>query len=737
MRKIILTGVSIFSMANALAGMAQAQEATSAPAPQTTSDQTEGIADIVVTAQRRSENIQNIPISVTAVTGDALTSAGIDSSMKLANLVPGLVFTRTVTAGVPFLRAAGQTSGVPGLEPPVATYIDGVYIPAAAATVLSLNNIDQIAVLKGPQGTLFGRNTTGGVIQITTRSPGSTPGYDFDAGYANFDTVQARGYVQVPLTDTISTSGAMAWLNQGDGWGRNVTLGTEAYKRKSFVAQGKTIFNIQDSTRLVLNGLYSRVTSDGGNTAAIPEGSLGNDGLTTFLGEYITTAPVDATVRVSQYLGSATLTHEFGTVDLQILGSAHHYSDEADIIASPVPFGRRSAVLLPFASSATTYSGEVQLKSHSNEGFGWIVGYYYLDNYTKASITTVIDVNPIAISHGRQKLTSHAVFGQVGYDILSNLRLTLGARYTIDRKSLDGEQLSGAGVFIRTAAQAAAATNGGFPTKKTWKMPTFRAAIDYKPSNDLMLYASYNRGFKSGIYNVSTLTNPPADPEKVDSFEVGAKSMLFDRKLRFNVAAFYTDYYDLQIRGFAPPNPVAILFNAARARVKGIETDFQAALTRQLTASGGLALLDGKYLSFPTGSCAVPNTSPTTGVRTGGNRTVTCDLSGNRMARAPKVTGNLGLQYTVPLDGSDVSFGVTDSYNSGFYWEADNRLRQKSYHSLSASASWTLDSGVYVRVWGANLANEKIRTHVSEGSVDTFAAGEPRTYGITIGIKRL
>ena len=731
MKSIIVAGASLFSLANALASVAQAQEADSAPASQATADEAGGVGDIVVTAQRRAENIQDVPISVTAVTGDSLTAAGIDSSAKLSNLVPGLVFTKTGTNGVPYIRGAGQNAGAAGLEPPVATYIDGVYIPSSAATVLSLNNIDQIAVLKGPQGTLFGRNTTGGVIQITTRTPGSTPGYDLDAGYARFNTVQARGYVQVPLTDTISTSAAMAYLNQGDGWGRNITLGTELYKQKSFVAQGKTVFNIQDSTRLVLNGIYSRMRDGTGNTPSIAEDALGSDGITRYTGEYIGTAPFDTSLRVSQYLGSATLTHEFGGVDLQVLGSVHHYSDDLIITPAPLPLGLRKSVSIPFVNSATTYSNEVQLKSHATEGFSWIVGYYYLNNFTKSSVTTVIDLGAIGNSHGRQKLISHAVFGEAGYDILSNLRLTLGARYTIDRKSLDGDQLA-RGVF-KTASQLA--VEGGFSDKKTWKMPTFKAAIDYKPSDDVMLYASYNRGFKSGIYNLSTLTNPPADPEKVDSFEVGFKSLLFDRKLRFNVDAFYADYKDLQIRTLVPLG-VTFLLNAAKARSKGIDADFQAALTSQLTASGGVTFLDAKYLDFPRAVCSVQNKSPT-GALTGGNTTGLCDRSGGRMMRAPKVTGNIGLQYTVPLEGSNLGFSVTDSYNSGFYWEPDNRRRQNSYHSVSASASWQLDSGFYVRVWGANLANERIRSHFQEGGDDTFSAGAPRTYGITVGVKRL
>ncbi|WP_084396556.1 TonB-dependent receptor domain-containing protein [Henriciella aquimarina] len=715
--------------------MAQVDQADSGPVerrpaePPVQEDETSEarVYDVVkVTAQRRAESIQDVPISITAVDDSALDAASIDTTSGLSNLVPGLVFTKTGPSGQPFLRGLGQTAAAAGLEPPVATYLDNVYLPASAATVLSLNNVDQIAVLKGPQGTLFGRNTTGGVVQINTRDPGDELAYSAELGYANYDTFRAKGYIEAPITDSVSTGLALYRLRQNDGWGRNATRNTDLYTRESFVAQSKTIAELGPNTELTFNFLYSDATDDAGNAPAILDGTVAVDGETTYLGEYIGTSPVDPKVDIEQNLEAVTLTHDFGFAELMVMGAHHHSSDATNITPGPIPFGSGLAVTLPNANESTSEMGELQLKSDDDSWLRWIVGYFYINTDTDSDLFVNVDETTLFRLFSFQELVSHAVYGEVSAELTSDLTLTLGARYTQDEKEFGGRQVSPDGDVLLTAQQAAAA--GGFPLERTWKMPTYKAVLQYEPTNNLMLYGSYNRGVKGGVYNLSSLTNPPVNPEKVDSYEVGAKTNWFDNRLQLNVAAYYANYYDLQLRSTPSDQAVPIQFNAAEGEVKGLEVDFQGRVTDRFQVSGGFSAMDAEYASFPGAVCTQP-------VPGGGNVSVTCDLSGQSMQRAPDFTGNLSLQYRVPLEGKELMLAVNENYNSGFIWEPDGRVEQDPYHSISASATLNFDGGYFVRLWGANLADERIRNVVIQDDNDVFSPGAPRTFGITFGVK--
>lgn len=693
-------------------------------------DQNQGgsqLEDIVVTAQRRSQNLQDVPVTVTAITGSALTNMGAVSTRDLSTVVPGLVFNKTLGSGTPFLRGVGQGSGAAGIEPTVAFYFDGVYIPTAGANILGLTNIAQVSVLKGPQGTLFGRNATGGVIQVTTLDPGRDPEFKADFGWGNYETLQVHAYGATPLSDNVRTAFSLSSLNQADGWGRNVFLDKEIFTRNEFAVQNKTIFELGDRTDLTSNVLYTRNRGYVGTTYAIAPGSLGSDGKTRYINEYDVATGIDTELNVEQVLGSLTLEHDLGWARFRVMGSIQDYNDHFNLDQNGIPLGSGGALIFAERDYSRTYTSEALLQSPTGQDLNWTLGLYYFNDRTRAAYTLFRDTTPVYVQDATQYAKSYAIFAQVSKTILPRTQLTLGARYTIDKKRMTGVQNTPSGALITTFDAVAAAN--GFPTDKTWKRPTFRVSLDHHLTRDTMLFASYNRGFKSGVFNLVTLNNRPADPEKLDAFEVGAKTALFDRRLRLNVSGFYYNYSDLQLRTVLPPSSNFILYNAAKARLKGIDVDFQAALTSRLELSGGFEILDGKYRSFPLAACTQP-------VPTGGNVTFTCDLSGKRMLRSPKFAGNFGLLYRVPLARKgELAFSANDNYNSGFNWEADGRLRQDSYHSVSGSVKWTLPSGdMYFKVWGSNLANEHIRAAMGEAASDVYLPGEPRTYGVTFGV---
>ena len=724
-----------------LAVPASAQTPTDTTQPSAADES--GLGDIVVTAQKREENLQRVPITVSAFNNDMLAAASVGSARDLSTVVPGLVFNRSVGSGTPFLRGVGQSAGAIGVEPTVALYMDGIYFPTSGAIVASLNSVEQIAVLKGPQGTLFGRNSTGGVIQVTTRTPGNTPALDADVGYANYDTISGHLYASTPVGDTLRTSIAIGGFNQIEGWGRNIFLNKDYYDAKEFTAQSKSVLDVGEDTSLTFNLLYIYTRGYVGNGYGVFPGSLGSDGVTRYLGEYTFAAGNDQDRVARHYVGSLTFEHDFGWAKYKGQVATQKFKDDLIVVQNGLPLNNlppspaTSAFSVPLHNHAKPTTAEIQLQSPDSSSIRWIVGAFYLRETSGTRYDAVFNRTRFSSQVSEQKSRSYAAFSEVSAEILPDTRLTLGGRYTIDKKSLDATSVSALTGAVTTYAGLVALpqnTANGWATEKTWKRPTWRVALDHQLTPDIMLFGSYNRGFKSGIYNLITLNQKHADPEKIDAYELGTKMMLFDRRLRLNIAGFYYKYSNLQLRATIAGTNIIALLNAAKAEIKGVDVDFQAKVTDGLEFTGGFEILDGKYTSFPQGPCTEPRVTPP-----GGLRNFTCDLSDRRMARSPKFTGNLGLQYTLPLaSGNELQWNVNDNYNSGYNWEPDGRLKQKSYHSLSAAVKFSMQDGkYYARVWGANLADEKIRALVGYAANDVYAPGAPRTYGITIGCKCL
>ena len=287
--KAFLRASAALLCAAAVPALAQTTDQTGTPAA--AADE-QGVADIIVTANRRAENLQEVPISVAAFTGETLKIQGVVSVVDLPQITPGLGFTRTLVGTNAFLRGVGTTSAGYSTEVPIATYVDGLYMPNSAASSFSFNNVERIEVLKGPQGTLYGRNTTGGLIHVITKEPGDVTSIDASASYANYDTVQLNFYGSTPLSDTLAANFSALYINQEDGWGRNVFLGTEAYNFHDIGFQGKLQWKPGPDTKITLRGFYDKVKTDQGNNAGIYPGSTATDG-TTYLGKYNVRTRID------------------------------------------------------------------------------------------------------------------------------------------------------------------------------------------------------------------------------------------------------------------------------------------------------------------------------------------------------------------------------------------------------------------------------------------------------------
>lgn len=684
------------SVTTGQAGASQDLPATS-PAPAVAGDASTG--DIVVTAQRRSERLQDVPLSVQAFSSEAIARAGVSTTSDLAAITPGLVFTKQANAGTPFLRGVGSSLFDPSSESPVAVYVDDVYIAAPESNIFALNNIKQVEVLKGPQGTLFGRNATGGVIRIQTLDPSHDARLDLAATYANYDSVSVSGYGTVGLTRAVATDLSVLYENQGRGYGRNLLNGHPTFKQAigNYSLRNKWIVEFPSSTTFRFAADYAHLV----NTDAYqkPQGTTSLITGSGYPGRYNSQASIDDRNRVDTGGVSLRIDQELGSVDLVSISAYRrtkvHFVLDEDVSAAP-------AADVDLFQNASNYSQEVQVKNHGPSRFQWILGAFYFD--AKAGYEDFRLNGATAIPFDQQKTQSLAGFGQATLTVFKATNVTAGLRYTSERQQFE---LPAAGLALR---------------QKFDKL-TYRLSIDQHFTPDILGYVSYNRGFKSGGFNLLQPGNT-FKPETLDATEVGLKTVLLDRMLRVNVAGFYYDYKNLQ-QSIATIGGVAV-FNAAQAHIRGLDLDASLTPTPGLYLNAGLSLLRGRYVDFPD---YVAQAST-------GAESRPASAAGRTTINTPKVIGNLGVTYTLESTVGRFDPSVSVQYNDGFFFDVANRLRQPSYTLVNAALGWTPPGSRFgIRAWVKNLADDRyysIRQTVVFPIGDAQREAAPRTYGVTL-----
>ena len=699
-----------------------------------------GLQEIVVTAQRRAQTQQSVPIAVSTVTADMAQKSGVTGTEALNISVPGLQFSRsTANGGTPFLRGVGSTLATPGFEPAVATYVDDVYIGASTGNLMSFNNIDQIEVLKGPQGTLFGRNATGGVVNIRTRRPSHTTSLDLRAGYGNYDTASGSLYATTGISDTLAMNFAASGNHQDNGYGRNVNTGQDIYKSKDYGFRSQLLWEPSADTSVLVSGDYSRLWTDTGMNTTIFPGTKSTDG-STYHGRYTSThSPIDFD-RVKQYGASARVDQDFTAFRVASISAYRKSSAVFGIDNDGGPANLFRGDVFP---STRTLSQELQVLAPKASDIQWIGGLFYFDSKAKddpfrtsgslsnggAGVTTI----------AKQHLKSYAGFGDASATILPETKLTLGVRYSSDHLRLNALRANNAGVVLAPGPLAA--------SSKFSKL-TYRAVLDHHFTKDVMVYGSYSRGFKSGAYNVTgptiviggvTQVAAPVAPEVLDAFEIGLKSEFLDHHLRLNVAAFHYNYKNLQVTVLQ--NGVPQSLNAAAAKVDGVDVDIVTIPVRNLTLSLSGEYLHSRFTNFPNGPTIIQNpanctTLTTTGPVTGGGTTCFTDLSGRPTARAPKFTGSFTANYAIPSEIGDFNLSGTYYHNSGYGWDPDHQLLQPQYNLLNGAISWTSsDKRFEITAWAKNLTKAYYFSYVSASTFKFSGSPEaPRTYGFTLGL---
>lgn len=731
MKKSIALFVGSVSVAGLGAQAASAQQAPNAGAelPVTAENQSTGdagLGEIVVTAQRRSESLQKVPIAITAVTAEALNARGVNDILDLRTTVPALNVSYNVGFVNPYLRGIGSNAGGPGVENPIAIYVDGVYVGSTAASMLSFSNIERVEVLKGPQGTLFGRNATGGLIQVVTKEPTQELSGVLRFTYANYNKVRGEAYVAGGLTGTLRADIAIQATHQGDGWGRNIATGQAIYAIDHDIAvRSKWVFEPSSSTKFTLIADYADIQDTLGMGVLVP-GTVNPFNPTPPIvpGKYDALANRNISHANRQGGVSLRWDQEIGELSLASITAwrKNRWELSADLDISVI-----DAAFLRPTQVDEQFSQEIQLLSPSSGQFTWMIGAYYFRSKGKYSPLEV-DI-PLA-GFGIRTLStqtgeSFAGFAQGTYEIAPGTKITLGGRYTTEKRSLVGSQSA--------YAYPSMVEIPGFPgliapidTSRRFNKFTFRIAADQQLSQDALLYASFNRGFKSGGYNAGLpVQDPVYTPETLDAYEIGLKSTMLNNTVRLNLSAFYYDYKNLQVQELLAGTINVV--NGGAARLYGAEAEFEAKITPDLSFNASASYLYSQFTDFPNAPISSAD---------GSQPVMIGSAKGNRLPFAPTVTVNAGLNYRVDLAGGDLNLNGNIYFNSGWFGAADNVIEQKAFEQINLSAKWNDGANRFsVEGWVKNLNDVQVQAYQSAFSDGTqyIQWAAPRTYGLTLG----
>ena len=676
-----------------------------------------GIEDIVVTATRREERLQDVPVAVTAITNSTLSAAGVGGLRDLTVVVPGFQGGRNATVNQPTIRGVGSSGIGMADESNVATYVDGVYQPFSFTSALDLVEIERVEVLRGPQGTVFGRNATGGLINVITPDPSfNTRGrVEARVGRMRNDAteVDLRTYLTTGLTDTLAIDFAGLY-KENDGYIKDLVRGGTLGDSRSINLRSKLLFQPNDDVRIVLTGNYAEL--DSSQNTVIPY--KGNTAGRRYPGYIAPQNPWQASVTdvphsdYERYSFALHTQFDLGGVSLQttsgyIQNDIYQFTDSD---GSNIFLGQ-----IPFDTTGESYSQEVRLLSTGPGRFKWILGAYafHLDTeWNNIRLQNSTPGNPVTVTRldPRAKTTSFAGFGEGTFEVVDNLFLTGGVRYTTEKRKFNAA-LNLNPLPFGTAEK----------TSNKW---TYRGALRYNFSDRGNVYVSYGTGFKSGVFNELGLTDVATDPETIRAWEGGVKVDPLPW-LRTNLSIYHYDYKDLQVQARAANGISYILQNAANAEIYGGELEVTAAVTDDLNLRGAFTYTHGEYSDFPNAQTFVP-------LPNGGNQVTANDVSGNNVIRAPRHTISAGFDWGTDLAGG--RFGATANlyHSARVYYDFLNLASQKPYTTASGEISWTTPNEAWrFSLWAKNITNEAVVQTLRPGVLGTDAIYDrPREIGI-------
>ena len=748
------------------------------------------LEEILVTAQRREESLLEVPLSITVFDGQALEQDGAASLHDISGQTPGLVFT-AFSVGQPEISIRGVSTKEDGASANDSTVvsIDDVYIAARTAQVFDIFDLERIEVLRGPQGTLYGKNSIGGSINFVTLKPSEEKILRVAQTMGNYKRLDTGFLASGPLGEGLAAKISFSRRDH-DGWLDNLHTGERQGGIQTFAWRAQAVWMPDPAWEVAAT--LDGASDDLGQSNREPIGSQGP----------LHDCPCAANpVAVNEALGGAedafnTLAETEGFTDRDVFGASLRaqwdFSDWASLVsitafrksdfdwledseglpptahvdllpASPGGPPRDLAIMTgPPASGFSfdvndaaieetrQFTQEVRLVSGAEATLRWLGGLFYSNEDIERQETfnfTALGIGPeddLERSVQENETNSFAAYGQAQYDLMTRLTATLGLRYSYEKKKAgvgaDNLTANPAAILLRGApfpdADGDGARDGLARAKASFENLSWRLALDYAASDDVTLFTNIASGFKSGGFSGSASTLAvgvtPFDEETAISYEVGVKSRLLDQRLMLNASGFYVDYEDLQVTRFFQPAGNAfgefITENAGEAEILGLEIELAAALTEHLEVGGNYAYLDATFKEF-TGSPSVAADGTITDPGT---------FNGNRLRIAPEHTASayvkLGYRFG---NGGGLEGKFKFRYQDDLFFDPDNNPINvsSSYSVLDAWGAYTTpDQRWELKLWLKNIANKEYVTHgfTQRGSRIAFALfGEPRTYGVT------
>jgi iron complex outermembrane receptor protein len=709
-------------------GIARAQNASDS----SSSSNDEKLDEIVVTAQRREEYLSDAPLAITALTGKQLESLGVSDSRDLTNVAPNLLIGLANNSTLVTLRGIGILTSNDVLSPSVQFNVDGVVMGRPRSATMQFYDLDRVEVLRGPQGTLYGRNAIAGSINLITNQP-SFDGVDGTllVGAGNEGRLETEGALNVPVNDKFAFRVAGRaethdYYNEVADVPANGLAGIQhgnQDKVDSYGGRVSTIFQPTDDLRWKVVADVSRIDGNNDTAVYLPVPVTTLAGLetrnpvagATRASDFIN--PLAGYQRLIAYGANSDLSYEFPVATLTYQFGFRRFDQFQDEF--PTYFSAAS-VVAPQVSSLTfyttnEYTHELRLNSRPEQDLKWVVGAYrYYDNQDY-----LYQVRPLlpppgsfsnVLDHPDSATTSYAVFGQATYPLLKLLDLTAGVRYTHDELNA---------VNIPTIG---AADEEMFSSSHT----DYRVGLDFKPGDGHLLYAAFATGYKAGGSNYGNGVN--FRPEYIDDYEVGYKGRLLDDRLHVNLTGFYFDYKDVQESVLAPNATgisVVLVQNAARATNKGVELELAFQLTKYDRLDASATAQDARFGSFS--NCILAGGVP-------------FNCSGTELPTAPDEFARLSYQHTIPFhNGASLSLQAAEQWSSSYNVSLGETpwLEQPSYHTTELSGQWNSgDDAWYIQAYARNIENVAVLTTGSvTGYATIYTIQPPRLFGFRAGYK--
>ncbi len=678
------------------------------------------LEEVVVTARRRAENLQDVPIAVTAISGDELTLKGTADLTELAQSVPSVTLeasratTNTLTA---FIRGVGQQDPVAGFEQGVGLYLDDVYLARPQGNVLDIYDVERIEILRGPQGTLYGRNTVGGAIKYVTRRLDDELSGSLKATYGSYDQTDLVGTVSAPLGDSFRVGGTIASF-QRDGYGENRTTGQDQYDKDIFAYRLSAEWEPSDS--LLLRFAYDNTEDDSSPVAGYRPYPGAFSGAPVLKDIYDSTAGA-ADLPSTAGIGGRNEFEADGwmlSLDWELSEAITLRSitaDREDEFNTVIDFDGLASMDLdaPGIYDNEQFSQEFQLLYNSDR-IHLVTGLYYLDASAGTEfdvvLGTIIPGGLSAYSKGVAETESWSAFADLTYDLSDKLSVAVGGRYTEDKRSADVFRASYLGLsspaFGGSGVQLGVTSD--YSAEKTFYDFSPRINFSYRWNDSVTTYAGYSQGFKAGMFDPRGANFVFADvvdgvaPESLDSFEVGLKSSYWDGRAITNIALFYSEYTDMQVPGSAGLDTdgdgisdtfVGTLYNAGESEISGIEIEGNFLLTENLSVQVAASFLDTTINEWVVDGVDVSDEVV--------------------IQNTPEEMAYVALNYSFGLFSGDTNLNLNWSYKGDIaqFESPVPEIDQEAYDTINASLVWTSASGDWLLgVNGKNLTDEEIKT---------------------------